>query len=84
MDKLNIEKINTLLLKQNKSQKQFSIHIGLKESSLSQALNGKRPFPFAYIFKIAKFFNLENPYDLVESITTKENNNKPHNKKVTG
>ncbi len=72
MRKIDIKKINDLLVSNNIKQLELSKHILIKESALSSALNGKRPFPMSYIFEVADFFKL-NPKDLTicvnESIT---------------
>ena len=73
MRKIDIKKINDLLVSNNIKQLELSKHILIKESALSSALNGKRPFPMSYIFEVADFFDVE-PRNItipvVESITT--------------
>jgi len=59
MDTLNIEKIKTLLEIKNKNQQELAKYIGIKESALSLALNGKRPFPMHYILRISNFFEVD-------------------------
>lgn len=75
MRKIDIKKINDLLVSNNIKQLELSKHILIKESALSSALNGKRPFPMSYVFEVADFFKL-NPKDLTisvnESITSNE------------
>lgn len=78
MRKIDIEKINTLLLENNKKQLELSRAIGIKSSTLSSALNGKRPFPMSYVFEISDFFKIE-PKDITictnENITSIEDKN---------
>jgi hypothetical protein len=78
MRKIDIKKINELLVSNNIKQLELSKHILIKESALSSALNGKRPFPMSYIFEVADFFKA-NPKDLTisinESITSNKDNN---------
>lgn len=75
MRKIDIKKINDLLVSNNIKQLELSKHILIKESALSSALNGKRPFPMSYVFEVADFFKL-NPKDLTisvnESITSQQ------------
>lgn len=84
MHKINIKKVDELLLKHNKKQFELATYISMKTSALCSALNGKRPFPMTYVFGIADFFAVS-PRDIViefnESITTKQNNNQLQEKK---
>lgn len=84
MRKIDIKKINDLLVSNNIKQLELSKYILIKESALSSALNGKRPFPMSYIFEVADFFKL-NPKDLTvcvnESITSNETVKQLPNKK---
>lgn len=91
MRKIDIKKINDLLVSNNIKQLELSKHILIKESALSSALNGKRPFPMSYIFEVADFFKL-NPKDLtlcvnenisnIQSLSEIENNNKSIKEKL--
>lgn len=86
MRKIDIKKINDLLVSNNIKQLELSKHILIKESALSSALNGKRPFPMSYIFEVADFFDVE-PRNItipvVESITTCNDRCKIENKNKT-
>ncbi len=59
--KININKINELLLEQNKSKKELANTIDYPESNLCSALNQKqnRTLPMDYLIDIASFFNVE-------------------------
>lgn len=59
--KININKINELLLEQNKSKKEFANTIDYPESNLCSALKKKnnRMIPMDYLIDIALFFNIE-------------------------
>ena len=63
MRKIDIVKINKILETKNIKQIDFADFIGMKKSTLSSALNGKRPFPIAYIFEASEFLKV-NPKDL--------------------
>ena len=59
--KININKINELLLEQNKSKKEFANTIDYPESNLCSALKKKqnRTLPMDYLIDVALFFNVE-------------------------
>jgi len=75
MRKININKINQLLDSNDSKRTELSKYISMKKSSLSDALNGKRPFPMSYVFEVADFFKVE-PKELTicisENITKKD------------
>lgn len=91
MRKININKINQLLDSNDSKRTELSKYISMKKSSLSDALNGKRPFPMSYVFEVADFLKVE-PKELTicisenitnnEAINKIENNNKTIEEKV--
>lgn len=69
-DKINIDKVNSLLSEKNKTATELAIYLDARLPNISNALNNKRAMPMNYIFEIAKFFKVE-----AKSLTI-ENNTK--------
>lgn len=64
---INTEKINLLIKKSGKKQKDLATFIKYPESNLSQSLTSSRTIPMGYVFSIAKFFEVP-PYSITESV----------------
>jgi len=71
MEKINIQKLQSLLEQKGDTQVEFASAIDAKPSLISAAFHGNRDIPMRKILKIAKYFSVS-PFELVIENDTKQ------------